>query len=69
MYLSRTARSASPSASDVKFGPLRRHCMGFASRREIADAASRQKLWARCVELTGADYPAPTRGVAGVRRA
>ena len=47
----------------------RKSGQGFASRREIADAASRQKLWARCVELTGADYPAPTRGVAGVRRA
>ena len=30
---------------------------GFASRREVRDAAARRRLWDSCVELTGADYP------------
>ena len=29
---------------------------GFARRREIADPASRKKLWDECVRLTGAMY-------------
>jgi len=30
---------------------------GFSSRREVQNAASRQQLWDRCVEFTGATYP------------
>ena len=29
---------------------------GFASRREVANGATRKKLWDECVRLTGAPY-------------
>eukprot|EP00966_Prymnesium_polylepis_P044645 1034569-Prymnesium_polylepis.2 len=30
---------------------------GFSTRREVCDAPARKKLWDKCVELTGAEYP------------
>ena len=30
---------------------------GFSGRREVKDAAARQKLWEECTKLTGAEYP------------